>query len=88
MSRMLFLWAIGPLLVALSASLAFVEAVRDRLAEVWPIAFPTAPPDHRSLGDWPSHEDAKPVARRFREYRDRVMARTAFSPAPRLIAAA
>lgn len=88
MSRLLAFLGLGPLLIVLSSAWAFALGVVDRAAAAWSIAFPNPDPLRRSVGDWPAREDAKPVARRFREYRDRVMARTAIAPAPRLIAAA
>jgi hypothetical protein len=87
MVRSLILVAFSLFRAVIRASFAFAEAVRERLVEIWPIAFPTAPPGHPRVGGWPTYQDAKPVARRFREYRARVMARVAFTPALRPVAA-
>lgn len=87
MSRLLFLWALGPIISALAAARAFAFAVFERVAEVWPIAFPAIASMYRGQGVRLSREDAKPLARRIREYRFRVIAREATPHLPRIVAA-
>lgn len=87
MSRSLFLLAYRFLATAFVATAAFARVVLERVAEVWPTAFPAHASMYRGQGVRLSREDAKPLARRIRDYRVRVIARSATPHLPRLVAA-
>lgn len=85
--RLLFLLTYRFLAIVFVTARALAHVVLERAAEVWPIAFPLRLALYRGQGVRLSREDAKPLARRIRDYRVRVIARSATPYLPRLVAA-